>query len=100
VCCVYHYTDKLGYQFLWLAPLLIPIAWFMLSYPSFIIANRLIPPGKSLWAWRLSVAAVGAVIMTAWDLAIDPVMVAGEHWIWENQGRTSASPCRTIGAGG
>jgi uncharacterized membrane protein len=82
----YHYTDKLGYKFLGLVPLLIPIAWYMMSYPSFIIANRLIPGGKNIWAWRLSVAACGAVIMTAWDLAMDPMMVAGEHWIWEEPG--------------
>ena len=37
----YAYTDKLGFKFLGLVPLLIPIAWFMLSYPSFIIATRL-----------------------------------------------------------
>ena len=37
-------------------------------------------------AWRLSVAAVGAVIMTAWDLAMDPMMVAGEHWVWDVPG--------------
>jgi uncharacterized membrane protein len=82
----YHYTDKLGYKFLGLVPLLIPIAWFMMSYPSFIIANRLIPAMKSLWGWRFSVAAVGAVVMTAWDLAMDPMMVAGDHWIWEKPG--------------
>jgi uncharacterized membrane protein len=82
----YAYTDKLGYKFLGLVPLLIPIAWFMMSYPSFIIANRLIPSGKNIWAWRLSVAAVGAVVMTAWDLALDPMMVAGGHWVWEEPG--------------
>jgi uncharacterized membrane protein len=86
VSCDYHYTDKLGYKFLGLVPLLIPIAWFMMSYPSFIIATRLIPGRKNIWAWRLSVAAVGAVIMTAWDLAMDPMMVAGDHWIWEKPG--------------
>ena len=75
-----------GYKFLGLVPLIIPVAWFMLSYPSFIIANRLIPRGKSIWVWRLSVAAVGAVIMTAWDLAMDPMMVAGEHWAWDAPG--------------
>ena len=84
--CVYHYTDKLGFKFLGLVPLLIPVAWFMMSYPSFILANRLIRPGKNLWTWRLSVAAVGAVIMTAWDLAMDPMMVAGGHWVWEVNG--------------
>ena len=82
----YHYTDELGYKFLGLVPLLIPIAWFMMSYPSFILANRLIRPGKNIWTWRISVAAVGAVIMTAWDLAMDPMMVAGGHWIWDKPG--------------
>ena len=24
--------------------------------------------------------------MTAWDLAMDPMMVAGQHWIWEKPG--------------
>jgi putative membrane protein len=32
------------------------------------------------------VAGVGALIMTAWDLAMDPMMVAGEHWVWDVQG--------------
>jgi len=82
----YAYTDKLGLKFLGLVPLLIPIAWFMMSYPSFIIANRLIPHEKNLLVWRVSVAALGAVIMTAWDLALDPVMVAGEYWVWKEPG--------------
>lgn len=82
----YHYTDKLGFKFLGLVPLLIPVAWFMMSYPSFIIANRLVPAMENVWKWRLSVAALGAVIMTSWDLAMDPMMVAGGHWIWEHPG--------------
>ncbi len=24
--------------------------------------------------------------MTAWDLAMDPMMVAGNHWVWEQPG--------------
>ena len=39
----YHYTDQLGPKFLGLVPYLIPIAWFMMSYPSFVIADWLIP---------------------------------------------------------
>ena len=92
----YHYTDKLGYKFLGLVPLIIPVAWFMLSYPSFIIASRLIPRWKSLWVWRLSVAAVGAVIMTAWDLAMDPMMVAGEHWVWDVPGAYFGIPLQNF----
>ena len=82
----YHYTDKLGVKFLGLVPYLIPIAWFMMTYPSYMIASRLIPFSRHVWRWRLAVAAVGALIMTAWDLPMDPMMVAGKHWVWEVQG--------------
>src|SRR4030043_2239361 len=30
----YHYTDKLGPKFLGLGPLLIPVAWFLMTSPS------------------------------------------------------------------
>jgi uncharacterized membrane protein len=82
----YHYTEKLGWKFLDLVPLIIPIAWFMMSYPSLVIALRIFPTGSSTWGWRLSVAAVGALAMTAWDVAMDPVMVAGGHWVWDQPG--------------
>jgi putative membrane protein len=82
----YYYTDKLGYKFLGLVPLLIPVAWFMMTYPSYVIANRVVPAFKSTWIWRVVVAAIGAVVMTAWDLVMDPMMVAGDHWVWEEPG--------------
>jgi uncharacterized membrane protein len=82
----YHYTDKLGPKFLGLVPLLIPVAWFMMTYPSFVIARRLSPAIKSVWMWRVFVAAMGALVMTTWDLAMDPMMVAGGHWVWEEPG--------------
>jgi uncharacterized membrane protein len=82
----YHYTDQLGPKFLGLVPLLIPVAWFMMTYPSYVIANRLVPMFKSIQVWRIMVAALGALIMTAWDLAMDPMMVAGGHWVWEQPG--------------
>jgi uncharacterized membrane protein len=82
----YHYTDKLGPKFLGLVPLLIPVAWFMMTYPSYIIAIRLVPILKKVWVWRMLVGALGAVIMTAWDLAMDPMMVSGGHWVWEQSG--------------
>ena len=51
-----------------------------------MIANRLVPSFKSVQVWRLTVASVAAVVMTAWDLAMDPMMVAGGHWVWEQPG--------------
>jgi uncharacterized membrane protein len=82
----YHYTNKLGPLFLGLVPYLIPIAWFMMSYPSFVIAEWLVPSKWKRWQRLLAVAGVGGLAMTAWDLVMDPIMVAGGHWVWDVQG--------------
>jgi uncharacterized membrane protein len=82
----YHYTDKLGPKFLGLVPYLIPVAWFMMSYPSYVIADRLAPREWKPWQRLLAVAALGGVVITAWDLVMDPFMVAGGHWVWDTPG--------------
>jgi uncharacterized membrane protein len=87
----YHYTDKLGAKFLGLVPYIIPSTWFMMSYPSFVIAEWLAGPGEGSfrarrWGKIIGVAAVGGLVMTAWDLMMDPLMVAGGHWVWDKQG--------------
>lgn len=92
----YHYTDKLGPKFMGLVPLLIPIAWFMMTYPSYILARYLVPPIKQTWVWRLAISALGAVIMTAWDLAMDPMMVNGGHWVWEQNGAYFGIPLQNF----
>jgi uncharacterized membrane protein len=55
-------------------------------YPSFVIAGRLVPAGWKRWPRLLAVAAIGGLAMTAWDLVMDPVMVAGGHWVWDTNG--------------
>jgi uncharacterized membrane protein len=88
----YHYTDKLGPKFLGLVPYLIPVAWFMMSYPSFVIADRLVPSGWRRWTRLVTVAAVGGLVMTAWDLVMDPVMVYNGHWVWDVNGAYHGIP--------
>lgn len=61
----YHYTNRLGPLFLGLVPYLIPVAWFMMSYPSFVIADWLIPARVTGWKRNLAAAAVGGLVMTA-----------------------------------
>lgn len=84
----YHYTQSLGPRFLGLVPYLIPVAWFMMMYPAYVIAETVVTARSTtgFWFWRLSVAAIGGVVMTAWDLAMDPMMVASGHWVWEVDG--------------
>ncbi len=91
----YHYTRKLGPLFLGLVPVLIPIAWFMMMYPSFVIADRLVSVrerGRRI----ITVAAMGGLVMTAWDLVMDPIMVRGSHWIWEVEGAYFGIPLQNF----
>jgi putative membrane protein len=82
----YHYSDKLGPLFLGLVPILILVAWFLMSYPSFVIADWLVPADWKRWQRLLAVAAVCGLAMTAWDLVMDPIMVAGGYWVWDTNG--------------
>lgn len=82
----YHYTDKLGPKFLNLVPYLIAVAWFMMMYPSYVIADRLVGDKLAGWKRFLLLAVVGGLIMTAWDVVMDPLMVRGGHWVWEING--------------
>jgi len=87
----YHYTAALG-PWLGSVPVLIPLAWFMLIYPSYVLAN-LIADGWFGGAPRgrghlLGLALLGALLMAAWDLVVDPILSgpALGAWVWESGG--------------
>jgi uncharacterized membrane protein len=82
----YHYTAEFGPRFFGLVPYLIPINWFMMLYPSYIITIRILPAQTDGWKKLVFISAIGGMIMTAWDLAMDPLMVARGHWVWETEG--------------
>jgi putative membrane protein len=87
----YVYTDVLGAK-LGHVPVLIPMAWFMVIYPGYVIANlivtRRVIAAPSTARQLLALSALGAVAVTAWDLVIDPIL-SGPHylaWIWFDGG--------------
>ena len=87
----YHYTSTLG-PWLGSVPVLIPLAWFMMIYPSYVIANLVIdgrPTGSPGGRGHLAgLALLGALVMAAWDLVVDPILsgpVIGA-WVWEAGG--------------
>jgi len=41
--------------------------------------------GTGVWA-AAAVAGLGALIITSWDLGMDPMMVKAGHWVWEVKG--------------
>jgi uncharacterized membrane protein len=79
----YHYTASLGPKFLGLIPYIIPLAWFMMIYPALIMAQKLVRSSHPRGWKTLFVAATGGLMLTAWDLVMDPVMVSAGHWIWD-----------------
>ncbi|WP_246613426.1 carotenoid biosynthesis protein [Paractinoplanes bogorensis] len=72
----YDYSGQLGPKILGV-PLIIPLAWTWMAWPAWLAAQRL-PLGR--WA-RVGVAASG---LAAWDLFLDPQMVAEGYWRWES----------------
>ncbi|MEW7847477.1 carotenoid biosynthesis protein [Massilia aurea] len=74
----YDYTPVLGPQ-LGSVPLVIPLMWFALSYTGYVMANLIVwqIPADGATSIRRSVvmAVLAALIVTAYDLGVDPYMV-------------------------
>jgi putative membrane protein len=56
-------------------PLLIPFAWFMMLYPSWLVS-------RDLFKSRFLAIPTGALLMSTWDLYLDPQMVNEGYWVW------------------
>ncbi len=72
----YFYTDRLGWSIADV-PILIPLAWAMIAYPIYALAER------TNWN-RPARIVLSAAILAAWDLFLDPQMVTEGHWVWLN----------------
>jgi len=101
----YHYTAVLGPRFLGV-PLVVPLGWFSMLYASHTVVNLMVggsplsprglsqnprpharvlgqAPRRGGW-WLLLMATLTALVMTAWDLTLDPFMVRKiGAWVWE-----------------
>jgi putative membrane protein len=82
----YHYGDQLGLK-LGHVPLLVPLGWFMMIYPSWVVAQALLR-GVDVRrpASMVALALVAALAMTGWDLVMDPKMAEEGIWVWEDGG--------------
>jgi putative membrane protein len=75
----YHYTARLQPQ-VGGVPLLIPLAWLMMFPPAWAVA-RLVAGGPGI-----AFVLTAALAFTAWDLFLDPQMVAWGCWVWDQPG--------------
>ena len=72
----YTYDPSLAYQ-IFKVPLVVPFAWVMMAHPTLIAARRL----TKNWIFLY-----GGLAMMAWDLFLDPQMVAAQRWTWSRIG--------------
>lgn len=89
----YDYTPLLQPQ-LGGVPLLIPLAWFMMLPVSWAIAHLIIGAKNPL-----AYIGIATLAMTAWDLFLDPQMVAWGFWVWEENGAYFGIPLSNYLAG-
>lgn len=77
----YDYTDRLGFMLGGLVPFNIPTSWFYLAVAALGMSARFLPArddATTRWWW----AFVAGLILTGWDLVMDPAMYRTEHWLW------------------
>jgi len=80
----YAYTGALQPQLAGV-PIVIPFAWLMMLAPAWAVASAILPERSASpgWRYRLSFAALSGLAFTAWDLYLDPQMVARRLWLWD-----------------
>lgn len=78
----YRYADTLGPTLLGV-PFLVPLAWLMMAWPSWVLAARLARPVRSGLRRPVRIA-VAAAVFAAWDVVLDPQMVQAGYWTWAN----------------
>ena len=85
----YHYTERLG-PMIMEVPIVIPLAWFMMIYPSLETCRILLGSAISEKPWQTILLA--ALLMTAWGLPMDPMMVSEGYWVWDVPGEFFGTP--------
>ena len=78
----YEYSDALGPTVLGV-PFLVPLAWLMMAWPSWVLADRLT---RRVATGRRTVAriATAAGVFAAWDVVLDPQLVQAGYWTWSH----------------
>jgi uncharacterized membrane protein len=64
-------------------PAIVPLAWLAMAVPAREAARAISP------RWRIP---LGAAMLTAWDLFLDPQMVGEGYWKWRRGGRYRSIP--------
>jgi uncharacterized membrane protein len=73
----YAYTGTLGPELLGV-PVVVPLAWTMMAWPALVVGRTLAAHAPA------AVPVAGGLALAAWDVFLDPQMVAAGHWRWSD----------------
>lgn len=79
----YSYSHRLG-PLLAGVPLLVPLAWLMMAYPCLLLGRLLVAGRLRSPARVFAVGAIAGGALAAWDVFLDPQMVAAHSWTWRD----------------
>jgi putative membrane protein len=90
----YEYTGFLGLRLLDRVPYTVPLSWFYMGFASFLLASKIV---RGTWSSVL----LGAWLLTAWDLVLDPAMASDRmtvmhFWVWKEHGAYFGMPLRNL----
>lgn len=91
----YSYLSGLGYKIAGLVPFTIPLSWFYVGLSAYLIARAgLNVAQKPTFGRHLAAVAVGALLFTCWDFALEPAMsqTSLPFWYWEQPGAFFGTP--------
>lgn len=91
----YHYLSGLGYKIGGLVPFTIPLSWFYLGFSTYVLAGAALTRLSYRWGQGkegipplfrvLATIVLGMMLLTAWDLVLDPAMSQAPFKFWEFQ---------------
>lgn len=84
----YSYGPGLGMKWFGHVPVLIPLSWFFMAVPSYLLAREALPErARTTLTGRATVVLGGSLVLLAWDLALDPAMSwITRYWVWGEVG--------------
>ncbi|MBW4671903.1 MAG: carotenoid biosynthesis protein [Cyanomargarita calcarea GSE-NOS-MK-12-04C] len=91
----YSYLNGLGYKVAGLVPFTIPLSWFYVGLSAYLIARAgLNVTLKPTFARHIGALALGALLFTCWDFALEPAMsqTSLPFWYWEQPGAFFGTP--------
>lgn len=96
----YQYLSFLGLKLAGRVPYTVPLSWFYMGFASFLLASfvidRYAPRNRTLLT-----IVLGAWLLTAWDLVLDPAMASDKmnvmhFWVWNEHGPYFGMPLRNL----